>query len=104
MSVSENSNNSTSVWMSIVVPAVLALISGIVAAAVLVKDVEAKADRSIDKTNDTNARMTRIEDKIDTMMLTTRENWVSLRKVEEDIAELKREMPRLRESVNGRSY
>lgn len=104
MSVSENSNNSTSVWMSIVVPAVLALISGIVAAAVLVKDVEAKADRSIEKTNDTNARMTRIEDKIDTMMLTTRENWVSLRKVEEDIAELKREMPRLRESVNGRSY
>lgn len=104
MSVSENSNNSTSVWMSIVVPAILALISGIVAAAVLVKDVEAKADRSIEKTNDTNARMTRIEDKIDTMMLTTRENWVSLRKVEEDIAELKREMPRLRESVNGRSY
>lgn len=104
MSSQQDNNNSplmplASIW----VPMLLSIVTSVVAVTVMVKDVEAKADSAQQRSNDTKSRVERLEDKIDSLMLITKENQVSLRKVEEDLSEVKRGMPRLKEAIRGRS-
>ena len=100
MSSHQDNNNSTaSIW----VPMALSVAASIVAVTVMVKDVEAKAESAHQRSEDTKSRVERLEDKIDSLMLITKENQVSLRKVEEDLSEVKRGMPRLKEAIRGRA-
>jgi len=104
MSSHQDNNNPTdisaaSIWM----PMAISVAASIVAVTVMVKDVEAKAESARQRSDDTKSRVERLEDKIDSLMLITKENQVSLRKVEEDLSEVKRGMPRLKEAIRGRS-
>ena len=104
MSSHQDNNNSAGISLaSIWVPMALSVAASIVAVTVMVKDVEAKADSSHQRSEDTKARVERLEDKIDSLMLITKENQVSLRKVEEDISDVKRAMPGIKEALRGRS-
>ncbi len=104
MSSHQDNNNSAGISLvSIWVPMALSVAASIVAVTVMVKDVEAKADSSHQRSEDTKARVERLEDKIDSLMLITKENQVSLRKVEEDVSDVKRAMPGIKEAFRGRS-
>lgn len=104
MSSHQDNNNSPEMPLaSIWVPMALSVVTSVVAVTVMVKDVEAKADSAKQRSEDTRSRVERLEDKIDSLMLITKENQVSLRKVEEDVSEVKRGMPRLKEVIRGRS-
>ena len=69
---------------------------GLVTSLMIVKDVEAQSAMSAHRVTAAEARVDRLESKIDSLMMITRENQVSLTELKKDVAEI-------REEIRGRS-
>ncbi len=96
MSTNQNPNNS--LWHMLVsaAPFVVSVVGALVTSLMIVKDVEAQSDMAIHRVDVAESRVGRLEEKIDSLMLLTRENHVSLNDLKKDMAEI-------REDIRGRS-
>tara|TARA_R100000664_G_C2685236_1_gene91566 strand:- start:328 stop:582 length:255 start_codon:yes stop_codon:yes gene_type:complete len=77
-------------------PFVVSVVGALVTSLMIVKDVEAQSDMAIHRVDVAESRVGRLEEKIDSLMLLTRENHVSLNDLKKDMAEI-------REDIRGRS-
>jgi len=97
--MSSNNNSTNDPWQMLasVAPLAISIVGALITSLMIVKDVEAQSAMSAHRVNVAEQRVDRLESKIDSLMMLTRENQVSLTELKKDVAEI-------REEIRGRSH